>query len=253
MQQRGLHAVRPEVEQEARHRRPQAPQRAALAEQGVRAQDVGVGDHDVRRHALAALQPDGAHTGAGALDRLHARAAAHVQRARHRLDQRVDAAVGVPAAVEHLQIGERGIDRRHAERIAADEQRVERERLAHPRMPEMARDEPVQGHDRPQPRHPRQHRRERPHVAERAPARAEDALLIDRPQRVQERGQPRRVAFIEAGDLLAQPFDVRAEVERAARPPPSGSGRAAPAGAGAPRRAGRARPPRTSPRAPTAS
>jgi hypothetical protein len=35
------------------------------------------------------------------LDRLHGLAAADVERARERLDERVDAAVGVPAAVEH--------------------------------------------------------------------------------------------------------------------------------------------------------
>ena len=71
-------------------------------------------------------------------------AAADVERPRHRLHHAVDAAVGVPAAVEHLQVDQRAVDRGHAVRVAADEQRVEGERLAHARVLEVAGHEGVQ-------------------------------------------------------------------------------------------------------------
>ena len=72
-----------------------------------------------------------------------------------RLDHAVHPAVDVPAAVEHLQVDERAVDRRHPVRIAADEQRVEGEGLAHPRVLEVARDVGGQRPQRIEPDHVR--------------------------------------------------------------------------------------------------
>ena len=219
MQQRRLHAVRPEVEQEARHRRPQPPQRRARSPSSACVRSTSALEITTSAGMRSPPSSQTARTPARvrSID-LHARAAAHVQRARHRLDQRVDAAVGVPAAVEHLQVGQRRVDRRHAERVAADEQRVERERLAHPRVPEVARDEAVQRHDRPEPRHPRQ-QRARTTAGRRTRAGPRRGCPPRRSAAARRGSRRSRAASrcIEAGDLLAQPLDGRERSRTPAR------------------------------------
>jgi hypothetical protein len=81
--------VAAEVEQEAGHRRRQAAQRAAQAGQLVRREHVGVGDDRIGGDPLAALQHDAGDGAATVLDARDALPAAHVQRRRHRLDERV--------------------------------------------------------------------------------------------------------------------------------------------------------------------
>jgi hypothetical protein len=117
---------------------------------------------------------------------------------------RVHAAVGVPAAVEHLQVDQRGVDRRHAVRVAADEQRVERERLAHARVLEEAATKPCSGRRR---RAAPWRARAREVAAARNGRRpaARIALLVDRRSAARKGVQPRGVARRELRDLLAQP------------------------------------------------
>ena len=102
------------------------------------AQHVAVGDDDVGGDALASAQAHARDPAALLLDALDAVAAADVERASQRLHERVDAAVGVPTPVEHLQVDEGGVDGGHAVGVAADEQRVEGERLAHALVLEVA-------------------------------------------------------------------------------------------------------------------
>ena len=221
----------------------------------MRAQDVAVRDHHVGRDPLAAGQHDAGHAAAGVLDPLDRLAAAHVERAGERLDHAVHPAVDVPAAVEHLQVDERAVDRRHPVRIAADEQRVEGERLAHPRVLEVARDDrsdsgrsaSSRDHVRDEPEEVRAARRSRAARRRGSPARRSAGASSRNGSTcaASRGGEPRHLgaqrvavrAEVEV-PLLAGPVDP---VERLEPPQRQLGG------------AGRARRRRTSPRAPTAS
>ena len=166
-----------------------------------------------RRRSAPRPRADAGHAAAGVLDRRDRLAAAHVERRGHRLDHRVGPALGVPAAVEDLQVDERRVDRGHAVGVAADEQRVERERLPHARVLEPARDERVQRPQGVEPHHVGHEAREVQRGRERPPPRGEDAALVDRLERREERLDAARVARGELRHLCAQHGDVGREVE----------------------------------------
>ena len=169
----GPHPRRParaEVPDEQPHRPAAAIQlgvRPPLA--GPAAQQAGIGvagiciaHHQGRRQDGAIRQP---HARRGAvrqqdLVRLAPqphRAALRLDHADHRVGDRLHAAHGVVHAELLLQMPHEGVDRRHVPGIATDEERVERQRHAQPRVlhPRLgqSQDRPV----RPQPRKCRQH------------------------------------------------------------------------------------------------
>ena len=140
-------AARAEVPDEQPHRPARAreparrpPPPGALAQQPVVGVPcIGVRHHDARRHPLPVHQPHA--RGAAPLDGdlVHLGAEAHpaplpLDHARHRLRQRRHAAHRVVDAEGGLQVADEDVHRGHAERVAADEERMEAQRHAQPRV-----------------------------------------------------------------------------------------------------------------------
>ena len=180
------------------------------------------------------LRPVAAHDAApAALDGPH-----------ERLDDRVGAAVGVPDAVGQLQVGQRGVHRRHAEGVAADVQRVEAEGLVHVRLGQVAARERRQVAGRPQPQHRRQQPQELRRALEGLAAGHEHGALVDAPRGVQEVVEVRPRPAARARPPRRAAARGRRRSPAARRPRARSAGRRAPAAAASARRrcAGRRRP-----------
>src|SRR5690606_7311735 len=110
--------------------------------------DVAVGDHGGCGDDLAAGKADPGGAAVGDDNLLHRRAAAHLgaevaEQSLHRLDQRVHPAHGEVDPLLALQVGNDAVDGAGAERVPADEERVEGEDGAETRIVEVARGEAI--------------------------------------------------------------------------------------------------------------
>ena len=110
--------------------------------------DVGVGGHDLGVEARAVFEDHAGGSAARRRDRVHRRrqadrAAEALQQPHQAADERTGAALREPNAPAPLQRVDQGVDGRGLERIAADQQRMERESLAEMLVLDEARHERI--------------------------------------------------------------------------------------------------------------
>ena len=130
-----------------------APATAAVPEQAVAVDDVGIGCDRVEALAPPALRADAGHEIAERLDLVDRiaephRAAEPLEMTHHSIDERVRAAAREPHAAVALELVDQSVDGARCHRIAADEEGVKAEGLPQLLVLHVARDDRIDGSPR---------------------------------------------------------------------------------------------------------